>query len=79
LCLLITVTSFGQLGFCSGSKGDPIFSENFGNGTNYGPALPTGTTNYTFVIGNPNDGSYTLFIEPIYTILGIMLWIIHLM
>ncbi len=61
LCLLITVTSFGQLGFCSGSKGDPIFSENFGNGTNYGPALPTGTTNYTFVIGNPNDGSYTLF------------------
>ncbi len=50
-----------QLGFCTGSKGDPVFDENFGNGTNYGPALPAGTTNYPFVTGSPNDGSYTLF------------------
>ncbi|MBC8883120.1 hypothetical protein H9X57_06090 [Flavobacterium piscinae] len=53
--------SYAQLGFCTGSKGEPIFTENFGNGTNYGPALPTGTTNYNFVVGNPNDGSYTLY------------------
>ena len=49
------------MGFCSGSKGDPIFSESFGAGTNYGPALPATTTNYTFITGNPNDGYYTLF------------------
>jgi gliding motility-associated-like protein len=61
LILLLSAHSYSQLGFCSGSKGDPIFSENFGNGTSYGPALPTGTTNYSFVVGNPNDGSYTLY------------------
>ena len=53
--------TFAQLGFCTGSKGEPIFTENFGNGTSYGPALPAGTTNYNFVVGNPNDGSYTLY------------------
>lgn len=56
-----SLISFSQLGFCTGSKGEPIFTENFGNGTNYGPALPVGTTNYNFVVGNPNDGSYTLY------------------
>ncbi|MFN3753005.1 T9SS type B sorting domain-containing protein [Flavobacterium sp.] len=61
LLLLLSSHSYSQLGFCGGSKGDPIFTENFGNGTNYGPALPAGTTNYTFVTGNPNDGSYTLY------------------
>lgn len=61
LLLLLSAHSYSQLGFCGGSKGDPIFSENFGNGTNYGPALPTGITNYTFIVGNPNDGSYTLY------------------
>ncbi|RAR46666.1 T9SS type B sorting domain-containing protein [Flavobacterium lacus] len=59
--LLFSSSSSAQLGFCTGSKGEPIFTENFGNGTNYGPALPTGTTNYNFVTGSPNDGSYTLF------------------
>jgi gliding motility-associated-like protein len=59
--LLLSSISFAQLGFCTGSKGEPIFTENFGNGTNYGPALPIGTTNYNFVVGNPNDGSYTLY------------------
>lgn len=61
LLLLLTTSGYSQLGFCSGSKGDPVFSEHFGNGTNYGPALPAGTTSYSFVTGNPDDGSYTLF------------------
>ena len=61
LFLLCSFNSHAQLGFCTGSKGEPIFTENFGNGTNYGPALPAGTTNYNFVVGNPNDGSYTLY------------------
>ena len=61
LFLLITQTSHSQLGFCTGSKGAAIFTENFGNGTTYGPQLPAGITNYPFVAGAPNDGFYTLF------------------
>ena len=61
MLLLVSVNNYAQLGFCSGSKGDPIFSENFGNGTTYGPALPAGTTTYPFANGAPNDGFYTLF------------------
>jgi gliding motility-associated-like protein len=61
LLLLVSMYNYSQLGFCTGSKGATIFSEKFGNGTTYGPALPTGTTNYTFITGNPNDGFYTLF------------------
>ena len=53
--------SFGQLGFCNGSKGIPVFTEDFGSGTNYGPALPTGVTSYTFIAGTPFDGLYTLY------------------
>lgn len=53
---------FGQLGFCSGSSGAPVFLENFGSGTNYGPALPSGITSYTYVSsGFPDDGQYTLY------------------
>ncbi len=59
--LLATSYSYGQLGFCNGSKGDPIFFENFGSGTNFGPQLPAGTTSYSYVNGTPNDGSYTLY------------------
>lgn len=59
--LLFAITTVrSQLGFCNGSKGDPIFTENFGTGTNYGPALPVGTTSYTFMAGTPNDGQYTI-------------------
>lgn len=55
------IANNGQLGFCSGSKGEPVFKENFGSGTNYGPQLPAGTTNYTYVgSGFPQDGQYTL-------------------
>jgi len=61
LLLLVSVSNYAQLGFCPGSKGEPLFSENFGNGTTYGPALPAGITTYPFVTGAPNDGFYTLF------------------
>lgn len=64
IVLLVVLTSYdtqAQLGFCTGSKGDPVFNENFGNGTNFGPALPAGITNYPFVANSPNDGSYTLY------------------
>ncbi|NJM78931.1 MAG: hypothetical protein HC854_03610 [Flavobacterium sp.] len=59
---LINVTlTFGQLGFCVGSKGAPVFRENFGSGTDYGPQLAAGVTNYTYAAsGFPNDGQYTL-------------------
>ena len=45
-----------QLGFCTGSSGDPIFTEDFGNGLTDGPALPAGTTTYDFTTGTPSDG-----------------------
>jgi gliding motility-associated-like protein len=52
--------TYAQLGFCSGNSGDPIFIENFGTGTNIGPALPNGVTSYSFTSGTPSDGSYTI-------------------
>ncbi len=49
-----------QLGFCQGNSGDPIFSENFGTGTQ-DSQLPPGTTTYTYANNqNPNDGLYTV-------------------
>lgn len=61
LLFFSTFPSFGQLGFCNGSKGIPVFTEDFGSGTNYGPALPTGVTSYSFIAGTPYDGLYTLY------------------
>lgn len=61
LLIFSSFQSFGQLGFCNGSKGIPIFTEDFGSGTDYGPALPSGVTSYTFIAGTPDDGLYTLF------------------
>ncbi len=62
LCFLISNTIYSQLGFCDGSKGDPIFEENFGIGTDFGPELSTGTTNYNYIAtgGPPIDGQYTI-------------------
>jgi len=52
---------YAQLGFCQGNSNDPIFVENFGSGSDYGPELPSGTTTYTFVgFDGPQDGEYTL-------------------
>ncbi len=58
--LLVSVAAKAQLGFCSGSKGNPVFYENFGSGDNFGPALPAGTTSYNYVSSAPEDGQYTL-------------------
>jgi len=63
LILLIGLSTFvarAQLGFCDGNSGDPIFTEDFGSGIMNGPALPTGTTSYTYINGTPNDGLYTI-------------------
>lgn len=51
---------YAQLGFCQGSKGDPIFHEDFGPGLSTGPPLPVTTTNYSYVAVDPNDGEYTV-------------------
>lgn len=62
LSLLSYTAAFSQLGFCTGSSGAPIFLENFGSGSDYGPPLPAGVTNYAYVnSGFPSDGQYTLF------------------
>lgn len=58
--LLSSFSSFAQLGFCTGSKGDPIFHEDFGSGTGTGPALAAGITDYTYVAQDPQDGEYTI-------------------
>lgn len=52
--------STAQLGRCGGNSGIPIFTEDFGSGTTPGPALPMGTTSYTFTAAAPQDGSYTI-------------------
>jgi len=49
-----------QLGFCEGSKGDPIFHEDFGQGSGTGNELAPGITNYNFVRQDPQDGEYTI-------------------
>lgn len=62
LCIFFLSTDlYGQLGFCQGNSGDPIFTETFGTGTNYGPPLGAGTTTYSFVgFNGPQDGEYTI-------------------
>ncbi len=58
--LFIFFEAHAQLGFCTGSKGDPIFHEDFGSGSGTGQPLPAGITNYTFVSQDPQDGQYTI-------------------
>ena len=62
LCVgLFTVSQlYGQLGFCTGSVGDPVFNEDFGTGLSNGPALPAGLTTYSYVNGTPPDSSFTI-------------------
>ncbi len=46
---------------CSGTLGAPVFFEDFGSGASlYGPALPPGVTNYTYLQGVPNNGTYVI-------------------
>lgn len=61
LTLFFTISTFSQLSFCNGSKGIPIFMEDFGSGTDFGPQLPAGATSYTYIAGRPDDGLYTLY------------------
>ncbi|QSS97488.1 T9SS type B sorting domain-containing protein [Psychroflexus sp. ALD_RP9] len=59
--ILFFYNAYSQLGFCSGNTGNPIFTENFGQGLNNGPPLPPGTTTYNFInANNPQDGQYTI-------------------
>ena len=70
LLLFNSFQIFAQLGFCEGSKGDPIFHETFGAGTSTGSPLSPGTTNYIFVSQDPQDGEYTISDEISRTIQG---------
>ncbi|WP_029037806.1 T9SS type B sorting domain-containing protein [Salinimicrobium xinjiangense] len=58
--LFVFGQAFSQLSFCPGSKGDPIFHEDFGTGLGTGAALPAGITTYDYVTGDPDDGQYTI-------------------
>jgi hypothetical protein len=53
--LMLSGQAFSQLDFCRGSKGDPIFHEDFSSGS-----LPAGTTNYQYISQDPHDGYYTI-------------------
>lgn len=63
-CLLLLLffckEGTAQLGFCSGSKGDPIFQEGFGSASSPGNELGPGVTSYRFVRQDPQDGEYTI-------------------
>lgn len=61
LLFLFCLEASAQLGFCTGSKGDPIFQEDFGQGSGFGDPLETGITQYNYVTNiDPNDGEYTI-------------------
>ncbi|WP_053990740.1 T9SS type B sorting domain-containing protein [Mangrovimonas sp. TPBH4] len=60
--LLGTFPGYAQLGFCSGTSGEPIFVEDFGTGTSNGPPLPSTVTTYNYVTGYGSfaAGEYTI-------------------
>lgn len=60
LFILINFNVQAQLGFCQGNSGDPIFEEDFGQGTTNGPPLASDITSYQFVNQAPQDGQYTI-------------------
>lgn len=69
--LLCVVLAYGQQ--CNGSFGDPVFEETFGNnassGSNFGSALPAGTTNYTYSNSSgTQDGYYAITTNPNYAL-----------
>ena len=45
---------------CDGSLGDPVFTYDFGSGSNPGPPLAQGITDMTYVTSCPNDGQYAI-------------------
>lgn len=57
--MLCLAPAIGQL--CPGSTGDAVINITFGSGDGVGPALPTGSTYYTYTRNNcPGDGAYTI-------------------
>jgi gliding motility-associated-like protein len=58
--ILCAAFAKAQLGFCSGQSGTAIFTEDFGQGTTNGPALPPFVTSYTYVNSGVQDGQYTI-------------------
>jgi len=59
ISVVLSLKTYGQV--CTGSLGDPVINENFGSGTNPGPALSGQQTNMTFLNAEcPADGSYTI-------------------
>ncbi|SDL44723.1 gliding motility-associated C-terminal domain-containing protein [Salinimicrobium catena] len=55
--IFVTSPLLGQYEFCAGSKGDPIYHQDFEGGNT---ALPSGFTTYDYVTGDPNDGQFTV-------------------
>lgn len=60
LLFIVQIPVQAQLGFCQGSSGDPIFIEDFGQGTTNGPPLSSDVTSYQYVNQAPQDGQYTI-------------------
>lgn len=61
LIIGILPANFSAAQLCSGSLGDPIVNNTFGNGTNPGPQLSTAATSYQYVSTDcPTDGFYTV-------------------
>ena len=64
--LLLVLSSFFLAGtlhaqLCSGSLGDPVVNITFGQGSNPGPPLAPGITNYNYYSNScPPDGSYNI-------------------
>jgi len=58
--IAIALPANAQTQTCSGSLGDPVINQDFGSGSNPGPALPDSVTNMTYITNCPNDGYYTI-------------------
>ncbi|TYA74325.1 hypothetical protein [Seonamhaeicola marinus] len=58
-CFFCVLHAQGQLGFCNGNLGDPIFTEDFGTGIG-NSKLSFGTTTYKFTKKTPGDGFYVV-------------------
>jgi gliding motility-associated-like protein len=61
-CLLFILTASMAYSQCTESLGTPIINETFGSGTSqFGPALPSGTTNMQYIENAcPEDGYYSI-------------------
>lgn len=61
LVILILTDLQTRAQVCTGSLGDPVINETFGDGTNPGPFLPPSVTTLFYTKANcPDDGYYTI-------------------